>query len=88
MVELKHVFFVPCDSHGIQLLVKDLLEIPVFKDIMAKAQTVVKSERSGTPYCSMLAFENSSFNTTNNIEASFYPHHTLGNSISPYLVSP
>jgi hypothetical protein len=23
---LKHLFFVPCDSHGLQLLIKDILE--------------------------------------------------------------
>ena len=37
VVEFKQVFFIPCDSHGLQLLVKDLLEIPVFRDIMQKA---------------------------------------------------
>src|SRR5271168_111156 len=36
------------------------------------------SNRFGAPYCSTLAFENSSFNTTNNIEASFYPSSHVG----------
>src|SRR5271155_5396656 len=58
MDEFKHVFFVPCDSHGIQLLVKDLLEIPVFKDIMAKVQTVVKSfRRSLLQYARLREFQ-------------------------------
>lgn len=29
--ELAHVIFVPCDSHGLQLLIKDLCEMPFFK---------------------------------------------------------
>ena len=45
-VELKHVLFIPCDSHGLQLLVKDLLKILTFKNIMNKVQTVIKSFRS------------------------------------------
>src|SRR5216117_272218 len=43
--EFKHVFFIPCDLHGLQLLVGDLLKIPVFKEVLNKAQTVVKSFR-------------------------------------------
>jgi len=39
----KHVFFIPCDSHGLQLLVGDLLKILVFKEVLNKAQTVIKS---------------------------------------------
>src|SRR5436190_10766642 len=41
--EFKHVFFIPCDSHGLQLLIGDLLKIPGFKEVLNKAQTVVKS---------------------------------------------
>ena len=44
-IEFKHCLFIPCDSHGTQLLVKDLLEIPVFKDTLQKAQQVVKAFR-------------------------------------------
>lgn len=40
---MKHVFFVPCDSHGLQLLVKDLLSLPHYRDINEKAQTIVKA---------------------------------------------
>lgn len=41
--EFKHCFFVPCDSHGIQLLIKDLLALPCFKEVHDQAQTVVRS---------------------------------------------
>src|SRR5579859_402419 len=44
-VEFKHCLFIPCDSHGIQLLIKDLLQIPIFKDIPQKAQRIVKDFR-------------------------------------------
>jgi Protein of unknown function (DUF 659) len=41
--DLKHCFFIPCDSHGIQFLIRDLvLYIPLFKALHDDAQTVVK----------------------------------------------
>jgi hypothetical protein len=43
--KLKHCFFIPCDSHGLQLLVKDLLSLPFLKDIVDKGQCIVKSFR-------------------------------------------
>lgn len=44
--DLKHCFFIPCDSHGIQLLVKDIFTLlPGFNDVLQKAQTIVKSFR-------------------------------------------
>lgn len=39
--DLRHCFFIPCDSHGIQLLVKDVFKIPRFKTILEKAQSIV-----------------------------------------------
>jgi len=39
--DLKYCLFIPCDSHGIQLLIKDLLLLPAFKDILKKAQIIV-----------------------------------------------
>lgn len=36
----EHVFFVPCDSHGCQLLMKDISEMPWFAPIFKKAQMV------------------------------------------------
>jgi len=50
-IEFKHCLFIPCDSHGIQLLVKDLLQIPLFQDTLHKAQTIVKAFR-----CSLLQY--------------------------------
>jgi hypothetical protein len=32
--ELQHCFTIPCDSHGLQLLVKDLLDLEPFKSIL------------------------------------------------------
>ena len=40
--DFKHVLFIPCDSHGIQLLVKDLLSVPRLKTILNKAQAIAK----------------------------------------------
>jgi hAT family C-terminal dimerisation region len=46
---LKHYFFIPCDSHGIQLLVKDVITVlPGFSEVLRKAQLVAKSFR-GAP---------------------------------------
>lgn len=44
--ELKHVFVVPCDSHGIQLLMKDIFQVPWWKKLMRKAQLVVRTFRA------------------------------------------
>ena len=43
--EFKHCLFIPCDSHGIQLLIKDLLKIPAFSNIIDQAQNLAKSFR-------------------------------------------
>ena len=43
-LELKHVFCIPCDSHEIQLLVKDILtDIPQFKLLHDQAQAIAKA---------------------------------------------
>jgi hypothetical protein len=39
--EFKHCLFIPCDSHGLQLLIKDLLDLPVFKKLHDKIQNIV-----------------------------------------------
>ena len=44
--ELRHCLFIPCDSHGIQLLVKDLLQIPSLQSLLQQAQTVVNAFRN------------------------------------------
>jgi hypothetical protein len=39
---LAHVFFVPCDSHGLQLLVKDIIqEVVYFEHTVHEAQSIV-----------------------------------------------
>jgi len=35
--------FIPYDSHGMQLLIKDLLQIPELKSVLQKAQTVIEA---------------------------------------------
>lgn len=41
---LQHIFVVPCDSHGIQLLIQDLINsIPQFKKVHEEAQTIAKA---------------------------------------------
>lgn len=44
--QLRHVFCVPCDSHGIQLFLKDIFRIPWWKDTIKHAQLVVRSFRA------------------------------------------
>src|SRR5579859_1443877 len=41
----KHCFFIPCDSHGIQLLIEDVLHLPHFSNVLQQAQLVAKSFR-------------------------------------------
>jgi len=36
--QMKHVFFVPCDSHGLQLLLGDILKLSWFAKILEGAQ--------------------------------------------------
>jgi hypothetical protein len=40
---LAHSFFVPCDSHSLQLLIKDILESKPFSDTITKAQSIVST---------------------------------------------
>ena len=40
MPGLSHVFFVPCDSHGLQLLMKDIAGLAWFKELFNQAQTI------------------------------------------------
>jgi len=41
--EFKHLFFVPCDSHGLQLFVIDLLKTPRFENIIHQARCLVSA---------------------------------------------
>ena len=40
--ELAHVIFVPCDSHGLQLLIKDLCTTTWFRPILEGAQAIAR----------------------------------------------
>jgi hypothetical protein len=37
----QHTFFIPCDSHGLQLLIKDIITLDLFKDTMAMCNQIV-----------------------------------------------
>lgn len=39
--ELNHVFFTLCDSHGLQLLIKDILHLPWFADVAKSISKIV-----------------------------------------------
>ena len=39
--QFSHVFFVLCDSHGIQLLIKRILKLPHYKKLVKQAQVIV-----------------------------------------------
>jgi hypothetical protein len=41
--DLKHLFIIGCDSHGIQLLIKDILDMPQFKSTFTQAQEIVQA---------------------------------------------
>lgn len=40
--ELRHCFTIPCDSHGLQLLIKDILKLDSCKTTLQEAQCIVK----------------------------------------------
>ena len=37
----QRTFFIPCDSHGLQLLIKDIITLDLFKDTMATCNQIV-----------------------------------------------
>jgi len=43
--DFKQCLFIPCDSHGIQLLIKDILHLPYFSNVLQQAQLIAKSFR-------------------------------------------
>src|SRR5579859_5069021 len=43
--DFKQCLFIPCDSHGIQLLIKDILHLLYFSNVLQQAQLVAKSFR-------------------------------------------
>ena len=53
--DLQHVFTVPCDSHGLRLLIKDILEqISWFKTVFASAQSMSTKFRTSPKQLSIL----------------------------------
>lgn len=39
--KLRHAFFIPCDSHGINLLIKEILNLPSIVKIFTASKNVV-----------------------------------------------
>jgi len=37
----QRTFFIPCDSHGLQLMIKDIISLDLFKDTMAMCNKIV-----------------------------------------------
>jgi hypothetical protein len=64
-VDLKHVLFVPCDAHGLQLVVKDLLDdVPILHNVHQKAQTIAHAFRSAPlQYGRLRDFQMQHYNT-------------------------
>lgn len=44
--KMKHVFFVPCDSHGLQLLLGDILKFPFLAEVVKQAQLILTAFRA------------------------------------------
>jgi hypothetical protein len=40
-LRFQRTFFIPCDSHGIQLLIKDIITLDLFKDTMAICNQII-----------------------------------------------
>lgn len=51
---LSHIFYVPCDSHGLQLLIKDLLSAPQIKTTFYKGLAIVNFLRKAKHQLSIL----------------------------------
>jgi len=57
--ELSHALFIPCDSHGLQLLIKDILELPQIAPIIAKAQAIVSAfHKAKKQYAILRSYQN------------------------------
>jgi hypothetical protein len=56
--QLSHTVFVPCDSHGLQLLIKHLLGLPSVAPIIEQAQTIATSfHRSKKQYAILRSYQ-------------------------------
>ena len=47
-------FFVPCDSHGIQLLIKDLLHVPYYEKVLSKVTNIITAFRASPKQLALL----------------------------------
>ena len=65
--EFKHVFFIPCDSHSLQLLLKDILKLSTFEVVLDNAQIIAK------------AFKKSPFQLARlrSLQEELYSHHKI-----------
>lgn len=52
--KMKHVFFVPCNSHGLQLLLGDILKFPYFSEVIRQAQLIVTTFRASNKEMAVL----------------------------------
>jgi hypothetical protein len=80
--DFRHIFFIPCDSHGVQLLLKDLLKITtaIGKDSSTSSVSCHRIQKSSLAICT------SSRDPTRVLRISSKSHHigdyTLGNTVS------
>jgi len=51
---LSHAFFIPCNSYGLQLLIKDILGSQPFSNTIKKAQKIVKTFRQAKKQYALL----------------------------------
>ena len=51
---LPTTFFVPCDSHGLQLVIKDVLLLPEIRDVFRTAQNIAKAFKSAPKQLAIL----------------------------------
>jgi hypothetical protein len=61
----KHTLFVPCDSHGIQLLIKDIVMLPEFQQVMRNTNDVVLHFRTSHKQLALLrSYQDELYNKT------------------------
>lgn len=51
---LRHIFFIPCNSHGLQLLIKDILTIEPYQSLHYQAQLIVVAFKKAPKQFSIL----------------------------------
>ncbi len=62
---LEHIFCAPCNSHGIQLLIKDILSIKWYSGVIRRAQLIVKFFRTA----------NEQYNVLRDLQMTTYREH-------------